>query len=205
MTLKNQMNEKIEIVRYLEDNTVGATATAGLERMTERQLDLLIRLCRVNPDDEASMQRVKRAMAGRDAYRAERMQMDRQNESDELNRKYNNLPPDMKRQFIEYVRENRDEFGDIDMNWLVDPSQNPPIEFWTGENGIVMNEIVNRILFGMEEKENRELIDSALRAIFIYRNTRRESICSDLLIETLDSDIKHMIFWKYAKARLLYE
>jgi hypothetical protein len=199
------MDEKIEIVRYLEENTISSSASAGLERMAEWQLDLLIRLCRVNPDDEASMQRVKRAMAARDAYRAERMQMDRQIQANELNLKYNNLPSDMKRQFIEYVRENRDEFGDIDMNWLVDPLQNPPVEFWTGENGIVMNEIVNRILFGMEEKENREPIDSALRAIFKYRNTKRESICSDLLIETLDSDIKHVIFWKYAKARLQYE
>ena len=199
------MNEKIEIVRYLEETTLGASASAGLERLAEWQLDQLIRLCRVNPDDEASMQRVKRAMAARDAYRAERMQMDRQNQADELNLKYDNLPPDMKKRFIEYVRENRDEFGDIDMNWLVDHLQHPPVEFWTGENGIVVNEIVNRLLFGMEEKENREPIDSALRAIFIYRNTRRESIISDMLIESLDSDIKHMIFWKYANARLQYE
>ena len=199
------MNEKINIVKYLEDTTIGATASVGLERMAEWQLDQLIRLRRVNPDDEASMQRVKRAMAARDAYRAERMQMDRQNQSDELNLKYDNLPPDMKKRFIEYVRENRDEFGDIDMNWLVDPLQHPPVEFWTGDNGIVMNEIVNRLLFGMEEKENREPIDSALRAIFKYRNTKCESIISDMLIETLDSDIKHMIFWKYANARLQYE
>lgn len=199
------MNEKIEIVRYLEETTIGASASGGLERLAEWQLDQLIRLCRVNPDDEASMERVKRSMAARDAYRAERMQMDRQNQADELNLKYDNLPPDMKKRFVEYVRENRDEFGDIDMNWLVDPLQYPPVEFWTGENGIVMNEIVNRLLFGMEEKENREPIDSALRAIFKYRNTTRESIISDLLIETLDSDIKHMIFWKYAMARLQYE
>lgn len=199
------MNEKIEIVRYLEDNTIGATATAGLERMTERQLDILIRLCRVNPDDEATMQRVKRAIAVRDAYRAERMQEIRQNQAEELNLKYDHLPPDMKRQFLEFVLENLNEFTDMNMDWLIDPVRHPPVEFWTGVHGMVMNEIVNRILFGMEEKENREPIDSALRAIFIYGNTKCESICSDLLIDALDSNIKHVIFWKYAKARLLYE
>ena len=37
------MNEKIEIVRYLEENTIGWSASAGLVRMAEWQLDLLIR------------------------------------------------------------------------------------------------------------------------------------------------------------------
>ena len=199
------MNEKIQIVRFLEDTTIGATASVGLERMAEWQLDQLIRLCRVNPDDEVMMQQTKDAMARRDAYRAERMNKIRQIQSEELNVKYSRLDPEMKRQFIEFILENLNEFTDMDMDWLIDPLQDPPVEFWTGVHGMAMNEIVNRILFGMEEKENREPIDSALRAHFSYGDTKIGSICSDLLIEALDSDIKHVIFWKYAMARLQYE
>jgi hypothetical protein len=199
------MNEKIQIVRFLEDTTIGATASVGLERMAEWQLDQLIRLCRVNPDDEVMMQQTKDAMARRDAYRAERMNKIRQIQSEELNVKYSRLDPEMKRQFIEFILENLNEFTDMDMDWLIDPLQYPPVEFWTGFHGMAMNEIVNRILFGMEEKENREPIDSALRAHFSYGDTKFESICSDLLIEALDNNIKHVIFWKYAKMRLQYE
>jgi succinate dehydrogenase flavin-adding protein (antitoxin of CptAB toxin-antitoxin module) len=196
------MNDKINLVRFLEDTTIGATASMGLENMTERELDSLIRLCKVDPDDEDIMEGAMQAMRRRDAYRAERMKKIRQIQAEELNVKYDRLTPEMKRQFIEFILDNLEAFGDIDMDWLIDPLRYPPVEFWTGVHGIVMNEIVNRLLFGLQEKENREPIDSALAAHFTYSDTKLGSICSDLLIDALDSDIKQVIFWKYASARL---
>ncbi len=198
------MEDKIKIIRFLEYVTLGATPSKGLEYMSEPQLDDLIRLCKVNPTDEASMQNVRDSMARHEAFRTERTRKIKQIQAEELNLKYDKLSLEMKRRFIEFVLENLNKFTDMDMDWVIDPIRYPSVEFWTGVHGMVMNEIVCRLVFGLQEKENRDPIDTALSAQFTYGETIQGPICNDVLIDALDSEMKHTLFWKYAKA-ILYE
>ena len=63
-------DEKIELVKYLESVTIGSTESKGLEYLRESQLDDLIRLCKINPANDAQMMNVKNAMDRRNEYRA---------------------------------------------------------------------------------------------------------------------------------------
>jgi hypothetical protein len=197
--------EKIELVRYLESVTIGSSESKDLEYLREFQLDDLMRLCKVNPADEAQMMRVKNAMDRRNEYRAamreERLNKLRMERYDAANTNYDNLSAEDRRLFVEFVKENKDTFVECvsdDFAWLDSRDLHPSVDFWTGEIGVAVNEIVCRLLFG---KGN---IDIVLGASYTYDGVTNGHICAEILVSALDSETKHMLFWKYAKARLEY-
>ena len=197
--------EKIQIVRFLEDTTIGATASAGMEYMTERELDDLIRICKVDPKNETSMQRVKNAMDRRDAYRAAireaRIQELRMERYTEANTNYDSLRSRERRLFINFVTENKETFLECvsdDFAWLDNLDLYPSVDFWTGELSAAVNEIACRLVFG---KGN---IANAVTASYTYDGVTNGPICSAILVDELDSEMKQILFWKYAKARLQY-
>ncbi len=199
---------KIELIRYLEHVTIGASESRGLETMNERQLDDIIRLRRVEPTNAESMARTKKAMDRHNAVRAilqkEREEELRKIQAEELNMKYDQLPVEMKARFIQFIQDNQNLFGVMDFEWLDNMQLYPPIEFWTGKYAIVLYEIVSRLLFGHQNRDEygNSSIDAALVAIFTYGKTEIGAICNDLLVSVLDTDIKNVLFWKYAKVRL---
>ena len=202
---------KIALIRYLEYVTVDATESRGLETMNERQLDDLIRLRRVEPTNAESMARTKKAMDRHNAVRAilkkEREEKLRQIQAEELNMKYDQLPLEFKTRFVQFIQDNQNLFGVMDFEWLDNLQLYPPIEFWTGKYAIVLYEIVSRLLFGHQNRDEYEnsSIDAALVGNFTYGKTEIGNICNDLLVSVLDTDIKNVLFWKYAKARLYEE
>ena len=202
---------KIAIIRYLEYVTVDATESRGLETMNERQLDDLIRLRGVEPTNDESMARTKKAMDRHNAVRAilqkEREEKLRQIQAEELNVKYDQLPLEYKTRFVQFIQDNQNLFGVMDFEWLDNLQLYPPIEFWTGKYAIVLYEIVSRLLFGHQNRDEYEnsSIDAALVGNFTYGKTEIGNICNDLLVSVLDTDIKNVLFWKYAKARLYEE
>lgn len=202
---------KIAIIRYLEYVTVDATESRGLETMNERQLDDLIRLRGVEPTNDESMARTKKAMDRHNAVRAilqkEREEKLRQIQAEELNVKYDQLPLEFKTRFVQFIQDNQNLFGVMDFEWLDNLQLYPPIEFWTGKYAIVLYEIVSRLLFGHQNRDEYEnsSIDAALVGNFTYGKTEIGNICNDLLVSVLDTDIKNVLFWKYAKARLYEE
>lgn len=194
---------KIELIRYLESVTYGSTESQSLELMTTQQLDALIRLCRVNPDDPNSMERAKKDMEQRKLFRKElRREYWGKQRSTELNTIYSELGPECKMAFIQFVEENLDQISphvadDVDFAWLADSSLMPSIDFWTGGVGSVMNEILNRIA-------HKQTIDGALTYKFKhYDGAVRPAICCDALVQVLDTDAKNDLFWKYARAILV--
>ena len=202
---------KIAIIRYLEYVTVDASESRGLETMNERQLDDLIRLRGVEPTNDESMARTKKAMDRHNAVRAilqkEREEKLRQIQAEELNVKYDQLPLEFKTRFVQFIQDNQNLFGVMDFEWLDNLQLYPPIEFWTGKYAIVLYEIVSRLLFGHQNRDEYEnsSIDAALVGNFTYGKTEIGNICNDLLVSVLDTDIKNVLFWKYAKARLYEE
>jgi hypothetical protein len=200
---------KIELIRYLESVTIGSTESRGLEMMKEHQLDDLIRICRVDPTNDESMARAKKAMDRRNAVRAilqkEHEEKLRQIQAEELNIKYDQLPLDFKMRFVQFIKDNQNLFGVMDFEWLDNMQLYPPIEFWTGKHAIVLYEIVSRLLFGHQNRDEYEPIDAALVGNFTYGKTEIGNICNDLLVSVLDIDIKNVLFWKYAKVRLYEE
>lgn len=198
--------EKIEFVKYLESVTIGSTESKDLEYLREFQLDDLMRLCKVNPADEAQMMRVKNAMDIRNEYRAamreERLQKLRKERYDAANNNYDLLRSEDRQLFVVFVKENKDTFlecvpGD-NFDWLDNPDLRPSVDFWTGELGVAVNEIVCRLVFGNGN------FDVILGASYTYDGVTNGHICSEILVSELDSEMKHMLFWKYAKARLEY-
>jgi hypothetical protein len=202
---------KIAIIRYLEYVTIDASESRGLETMNERQLDDLIRLRRVEPTNDESMARTKKAMDRHNAVRAilkkEREEKLRQIQAEELNMKYDQLPLEFKTRFIQFIQDNQNLFGVMDFEWLDNLQLYPPIEFWTGKYAIVLYEIVSRLLFGHQNADGDEYepIDAALVGNFTYGKTEIGNICNDLLVSVLETDIKNVLFWKYAKVRLYEE
>ena len=198
--------EKIEFVKYLESVTIGSTESKDLEYLREFQLDDLMRLCKVNPADEAQMIRVKNAMDRRNEYRAamreERLQKLRKERYDAANTNYDLLRSEDRQLFVDFVKENKDTFlecapGD-NFDWLDNPDLHPSVDFWTGELGVAVNEIVCRLVFGNGN------FDVILGASYTYDGVTNGPICSEILVSAFDSEMKHMLFWKYAKARLEY-
>ena len=197
--------EKIELVKYLESVTVGSTESVGLEYMTESQLDALIRLCKVNPANDESMMRVKMTMDRRNEYRAamreERLREIRMERYVVSNANYDNLSVEYRQMFVEFVKENKETFTQCfidNFDWLDNPDLRPSDDFWTGELGVAVNEIVSRLLFG---KDN---IFDAITAKYTYDGVTNGPICSVMLVDELDETTKKILFWKYAKARLNY-
>jgi hypothetical protein len=199
------MNEKIAIVKYLEDTTIGVTESRYLESMSERELDDLIRICKVDPNNEDSMKRVKNAMERRNEYRAakreERLQEQRMERYADANINYDSLRAEDRRMFVGFVVENKDTFlecvGD-DFAWVDNPDLRPSVDFWTGDLSHAVNEIVCRLVFG---KGN---IDIVLASNYTYDGVTSGPICAEILGKELDGELKHMLFWKYARARLQY-
>ena len=198
--------EKIEFVKYLESVTIGSTESKDLEYLREFQLDDLMRLCKVNPADEAQMIRVKNAMDRRNEYRAamreERLQKLRKERYDAANANYDLLRSEDRQLFVEFVKENMDTFlecapGD-NFNWLDNPDLRPSVDFWTGELGTAVNEIVCRLVFGNGN------VDTTLVTNYTYDGVTNGPICSVMLVDELDEATKKILFWKYAKARLEY-
>ena len=199
-------DEKIELVKYLESVTIGSTESKGLEYLRESQLDDLIRLCKINPANDAQMMNVKNAMDRRNEYRAtirekrlRELQMERYATA---NANYNLLLSEDRRSFIEFVKENKDTFlecapGD-NFEWLVNNELYPSVDFWTGELCVALDEITSRLLFG---KGN---IDTAIVTNFTCDGVTNGPICSVMLVDELDEATKKILFWKYAKARLQY-
>jgi hypothetical protein len=202
---------KIELIRYLEHVTIGASESRQLETMNERQLDDLIRLRRVEPTNAESMARTKKAMDRHNAVSAmlqkEREEELRKIQAEELNMKYDQLPVEMKTRFIQFIQDNQNIFGAMDFEWLDNMQLYPPIEFWTGKYAVVLYEIVSRLLFGHQNRDEYEnsSIDAALVGNFTYGKTEIGNICNDLLVSVLETDIKNVLFWKYAKVRLYEE
>ena len=197
--------EKIELVKYLESVTVGSTESVGLEYMTEPRLDALIRLCKVNPANGESMMRIKKAMDTRNEYRATmreyKLREIQTNRYVAANANYDNLSVEYRQMFIEFVKENKDIFTQCfidNFDWLDNPDLRPSVDFWTGELGVAVNEIVSRLLFG---KDN---IFDAITAKYTYDGVTNGPICSVMLVDELDEATKKILFWKYAKARLQY-
>ena len=192
---------KIQLVLYLESITLGATESRCLESMTEDQIDRLIRLCKVDPDDDESIMPAVQAMYARDEFRAtmrvERLKKDRHAASCA---DFSRLRPDDRSDFVEFVRENRGVFEacgvDDDFAWLDDKELRPSIDFWTGEFGVVFHEIITRLLFGDGDCE------FALAANYTYDVETIGPICAHILAAELDYELKRTLFWKYAKARL---
>jgi hypothetical protein len=193
---------KIKLIQYLESVTPGSTESHSLEKMTTRQLDDLIRLCRVNPDDENSMARAKAAMEQRYELRKElRREFLFKPLSVELNEMYDGLGPECKLAFIQFVEYNRDSISphvadDPGLAWLTDSAQMPSVDFWSGGVGEVMNEILYRLA-------HEQTVDGALTSKFTHSDgTVRPMICCDKLVQVLDTDTKNDLFWRYARARL---
>ena len=197
---------KIELIRYLESVTLGSTESTSLEIMTTDQLDDLIRLCRVNPDDESSMARAKFAMNRRYELRKE-LRKQRLNElrlerAAASNVEFGRLSPDNRARFVMFVCENMDifsEYASDDFHWFDDVKLCPSVDFWTGDLGNAVNEILGRLRFG--EKQDSS-IDAALFSSYTYDGVTDGPICSPILMDELDEETKKMIFWKYARARL---
>ena len=196
-------NEKIQIVRYLESVTLGATASRCLESMTELQIDYLIRLCKVDPTNDESMMLAKHASDSKTKLHEKR--------SKELHAEmraeryvascadFDRLRSDDRWDFTHFVRENKSVFAECvsdDFVWLDDKELRPSVDFWTGELGGVVHEIVSRLLFGNGH------IDFALAANYTYDGENIGPICSEILAGELDYETKYGLFWKYAKARL---
>ena len=199
-------DEKIEFVKYLESVTIGSTESKDLEYLRESQLDTLIRICKVNPANDEQMMQVKRAMDIRNEYRAaireERLQKLRKERYDAANANYDLLRSEDRQLFVVFVKENKDIFlecapGD-NFDWLDNPYLRPSVDFWTGELGVAVNEIVCRLVFGNGN------VDLVLGASYTYDGVTNGPICSAILTDELDDATKHMLFWKYAKARLEY-
>lgn len=197
---------KIELIKYLESVTLGSTESTTLEIMTTDQLDDLIRLCHVNPDDPDSMTRAKTAMERRYELRKKL----RKTRLDELcleraavsNREFERLNPDNRAQFVMFVRESMDifsEYASDDFHWLDNITLCPSVDFWTGDIGDAVNEILGRLRFGEKHGSN---IDAALFSSYTYDGVTDGPICSPILMYELNEEIKKMIFWKYARARL---
>lgn len=193
---------KIELIKYLESVTLGSTESKSLEIMTTDQLDDLIRLCRVNPDNYESMARAKTAMERRNDLRKElRREYWSKPRSTELNEMYRGLGPECKLAFNQFVEDNLDIISphvsdDPDLAWLYDPSLAPSVDFWTGGIGVVMNEILYRLA-------HKQTIDAGLTCQFKnYDMTVYPAICCDTLVQVLDTNAKNDLFWKYARARL---
>jgi hypothetical protein len=197
--------EKIELVKYLESVTVDSTESVGLEYMTEPQLDALIRFCKVNPASDAQMMHVKNAMDIRNEYiatlREERLREIQMERYVAGNANYDNLSVEDRQMFVEFVKENKDIFDQCfidNFDWLYNPDLRPSVNFWTGELGVAVNEIVSRLLFGNGN------VDIMLASNYTYDGVTNGPICSVILADELDDATKHMLFWKYAKARLQY-
>jgi len=193
---------KIELIRFLESVTPDSSESRSLETMTTWQLDDLIRICRVNPDDPISMARAKSAMEQRYELRKElRREFLFKPHSAELNEMYSGLGPECKLAFIQFVEYNRDSISphvadDSELAWLTDSSLMPSVDFWTGGLGGVMNEILYRLA-------NKQTVDAALTCQFKnYDRTVYPAICCDTLVQVLDTDTKNDLFWRYARARL---
>lgn len=193
---------KIELIKYLESVTIGSTESTSLEIMTTHQLDDLIRLCRVNPDNYESMSRAKVAMERRYELRKEmRREYLSKPRSAELNEMYCGLGPECKSAFTQFVEYNRDSISphvadDSALAWLTDSSLMPSVDFWTGGVGGVMNEILYRLA-------NKQTVDAALTCQFKdCDRTVYPAICCDALVQVLDTDTKNDLFWRYARARL---
>ena len=197
---------KIELIKYLESVTLGSTESTSLEIMTTDQLDDLIRLCRVNPDDAGSMARAKTAMERRYELRKElrkqRLKEMRLERAATSNVEFGRLSPDNRTRFVVFVRENMDTFSEYasdDFHWFDDVTLFPSVDFWTGDLGNAVNEILSRLRFG--EKQDSS-IDAALFSSYTYDGVTDGPICSPILMGELDEETKKMIFWKYARARL---
>lgn len=193
---------KIELIKYLESVTLDSSESRSLEKMTTWQLDALIRLCHVNPDDPVSMERAKFAMERRYELRKElRREFLLKPLSVELNEKYIGLGPDCKLAFTQFVDYNRDSISphvadDSELAWLTDSAQMPSVDFWTGGVGEVMKEILYRLA-------HEQTIDGALTSKFTHSDGKvRSSICCDTLVQALDTDTKNDMFWTYATVRL---
>ena len=193
---------KIKLIRYLESVTLGSTESTSLEVMTTKQLDNLIRICRVNPDDPNSMARAKLAMERHTAFREElRREYWGKDRTAELNEIYRGLAPECKVAFNLFVEENLDLISehvkdDADFAWLKDDAISPSIDFWTKGTGGVMNEILYRI-------SNKQTIDGALTCQFKNCDgSVRPAICCDTLVQVLDTPRKNDLFWTYARARI---
>ncbi len=193
---------KIELIKYLESVTLDSSESRSLEKMTTRQLDALIRLCHVNPDDENSMARAKVAMEQRYELRKElRREFLFKPRSVELNEIYSGLGPECKLAFNQFVEYNRDSISphvadDSELAWLTDSAQMPSVDFWSGGVGEVMNEILYRLA-------HEQTVDGALTSKFTHSDGKvRSAICCDTLVQVLDTDTKNDLFWRYARARL---
>ena len=162
---------KIKLLNYLESVTLGATESRYVESMTELEIDCLIRLCNVEPNDEESMSRAKRAMDIRDQYRAGVREEKRKERYAAFCADVDRLNSTDKQDFDAFLREN--ELTDID----------------------ALHEIVSRLLFGNGD------IDKALTANYTcFDKQIVGSICAEILVDELDYETKRMLFWKYAKA-----
>jgi hypothetical protein len=197
--------EKIELVKYLESVTIGSTESKDLEYLRESQLDTLIRICKVNPANDEQMMRVKNAMDRRNEYRAamreKRLNELRKERCDAANSNYDSLSTEDRQAFVKFIKENKDTFVECiseNFDWLDNPDLHPPDDFWTGELGVAINEIVCRLVFGNGN------VDNTLVTIYTYDGVTNGPICSEILADELDKGTKHMLFWKYAKARLQY-
>ena len=193
---------KIKLIQYLESVTLDASKSRSLEIMTTRQLDDLIRLCRVNPDDPVSMERAKEDMERRALFREEmRKNYWGKELAKEMNEKYSGLGPECKLAFAQFVDYNLDHISlfvtdDVDFAWLKDDSFMPSVDFWTGGVGEVMKEILYRLA-------HEQTVDGALTSKFTHSDGKvRSSICCDTLVQVLDTDTKNDLFWRYARARL---
>ena len=197
---------KIELIKYLESVTLGSTESTSLEIMTTDQLDDLIRLCRVNPDDAGSMARAKFAMNRRYELRKElrkqRLKELRLERAAASNVEFGRLSPDNRARFVMFVCENMDifsEYASDDFHWLDNITLCPSVDFWTGDIGDAVNEILGRLRFGEKHGSN---IDAALFSSYTYDGVTDGPICSPILMGELDEETKKNIFWKYARARL---
>lgn len=193
---------KIKLIQHLESVTPGSTKSHSLEKMTTRYLDDLIRLCHVNPDDPASMERAKEDMERRALFREEiRKNYWGKEISKEMNEKYSGLGPECKLAFAQFVDYNLDHISqfvtdDVDFAWLKDDSFMPSVDFWTGGVGEVMKEILYRLA-------HEQTVDGALTSKFTHSDGKvRPSICCDTLVQVLDTESKNDLFWRYARARL---
>jgi hypothetical protein len=171
---------KIQLLNYLESVTLGATESKYVETLTEPQIDRLIRLCKVDPTDEESMARAKRAMDKRDEYRATMREEKRKESYVAWCAEMDRLNSADKQDFDDFVRKN-----DITLS----------MEVWNSENGLALHEIMSRLLFGDGD------IDKALAANYTcFDKTIIGSIIAEMLVDELDYETKRMLFWKYANA-----
>ena len=160
----------------------------------------------MNPDDPGSMARAKVAMNRRYELRKElrktRLKELRIERAAASNLEFGLLSPENRARFVVFVRENMDifsEYASDDFHWFDDVKLYPSVDFWTGDLGNAVNEILGRLRFG--EKQDSS-IDAALFSSYTYDGVTDGPICSPILMDELNEETKKMIFWKYARARL---